>query len=100
MHIDCEHQGETLVMKLEGELSVVNVGQAHRQVVSEMADSQDVLLDLAGLEDSDTAGIQLLLSVATSARISNRGLVVTGINHGLQDALMRVSVDLADQCMS
>jgi len=67
------HEGET-AWALEGELTIYDVLEAKAQLVTALDEGPRLQLNLGGLEELDTAGLQLLVWLKQEARRSNKSL--------------------------
>lgn len=85
-----------LVMKIEGSLSVYKVGDLKDRLLTGFANHQGVILDINGVTECDTLGIQLLLSARKTAEKLNKTFNVTGDSQSFQDALTGVGLDAED----
>jgi anti-sigma B factor antagonist len=56
---------------INGELNIYTAAEWRDRLASEIAGSDDVELDLTGVEEIDTAGLQLL--IATCRQLANEG---------------------------
>lgn len=54
-----KHEGQTR-LKLAGDLTIYSVRQAQQEILAHMAKHPSLELDLYGIEEFDTAGVQLL----------------------------------------
>jgi len=55
-----QHEGRP-ALKLKGALTIYTVTQAWRDIPTKLAKHKSKVLDLSGVEELDTAGVQLLL---------------------------------------
>ena len=68
------HAGEPC-LRLEGELTIYEVGEAKAQLCLELDQNRSLQLNLSGLEELDTAGVQLLAWLKQEARRRGVSLV-------------------------
>lgn len=61
-------------LTVSGELTIFTAAQARQEFPRHLADQEIQELDLSGVEELDTAGIQLLLWVKRRAAAEGRGL--------------------------
>jgi anti-anti-sigma factor len=66
-------------LKLEGELTIFHAAEAKARLGEELAGAGPLELDLSGVEEVDTAGVQVLLWLKREAR--NRGASVPFMHH-------------------
>ena len=69
------HEGEPS-LTLEGELTIYEVTEAKAQLSAALDQSACLQLNLSGLEDVDTSGIQLLVWLKQEARRRSRTLAL------------------------
>ena len=77
---------------IEGDLRIASVSDAKVQLAAILATSGEVRLDLSGLGECDTAGIQLLLMTCLSARAKGRRMVTLGHTLEFRMALDRIGI--------
>lgn len=63
MSLEISTQDNVCTLKIVEELTIFQVGEYHQQLISECNFKQQILLDCSTIEDVDTAGIQLILSM-------------------------------------
>lgn len=66
-------------LKLKGALTIYTVAQARRDIPARMAKQKSMVLDLTGIDELDTAGVQLLLWLKRD--LSSRGSGLALANH-------------------
>jgi anti-sigma B factor antagonist len=66
-------------LKLTGILTIYTVSQARCEIPTRMAKHKAQILDLSGVEELDTAGVQLLLWLKRDA--ASRGFTLTLVHH-------------------
>jgi anti-sigma B factor antagonist len=71
------HEGETVVVALEGELDLGSVGQVQHRLDALRAERRPTLLDLDGLSFLDSTGIRLLLTVREASERDGWSFQVT-----------------------
>ena len=92
MEITTTQAEGTSIVKIDGDLLIGCVAQAKPKIVAAFAASDKVLLDLSGLRECDTAGIQLLLMARASARFQAKNLSVTVHSKSFQPILERLGL--------
>ena len=76
MDISTDKSGQETVLTLAGELTIYAVQEVHQHLVSILPEIREgIRLDLGGVTEADTAGIQLLLGFRKE--IHGRGLTFT-----------------------
>jgi anti-anti-sigma factor len=74
MLIQIERQDDGVLVRLEGELSIYSIAELKTTLSEVLAEDARVALDLSGVEDIDTAGIQLLLALKRAAEHRHKHL--------------------------
>lgn len=85
-----------LVMKIEGSLSAYDVGNLKDRLLTGLINHQGIILDISGVTECDTLGIQLLLSARKTAEKLNKTFNVTGGSQAVQDAVTGVGLEMED----
>ena len=67
MSMDVEHQGTSTRVTLGGELTIYNVAQIKAALSELMREAKEAEVDLSGIGDIDSAGLQLMLIVKRHA---------------------------------
>jgi anti-anti-sigma factor len=77
----------TQVIRLEGELTIYRAAELKAQMLPLPADGSAVEIDLAGVSEIDTAGVQLLLLARREALAAQRALRLVGHSRAIRDVL-------------
>jgi len=85
-----------LVMKIEGALSAYEVVDLKDRLLTGFTNHQGIILDVNGVTECDTLGIQLLLSARKTAEKLKKTFKVTGDSQSVQDAATGVGLDAED----
>lgn len=85
-----------LVMKIEGSLSAYKAADLKDCLLTGFTNHQGVILDINGVTECDTLGIQLLLSARKTAEMLNKTFNVTGNSPSVQDMLTGVGLEAED----
>lgn len=85
-----------LVIKIEGSMSAYKVGDLKDRLLTGFTNHQGVILDINGVTECDTLGIQLLLSARKTAEKLNKTFNLTGDSQSVQDMLTRVGLEAED----
>ncbi|WP_035237343.1 STAS domain-containing protein [Desulfobacter vibrioformis] len=85
-----------LVIKIEGSLSAYNAGDIKDRLLTGFTNHQGVILDINGVTECDTLGIQLLLSARKTAEMLNKTFNVTGDSPSVQDMLTGLGLEAED----
>ena len=73
--------------RIDGELTVYRVGELKQQLLPALLDAVELEIDLAGVTEIDTAGVQLLIAMKRSAAATDRQLRLHGHSAPVLDAL-------------
>lgn len=74
MHIDDHRDGDRCTLALAGELTIYAAAEAKARLLAPLAECRDVAIDLAGVCEIDSAGLQLLILAQREARAAGRSL--------------------------
>jgi anti-anti-sigma factor len=100
MKISTQRTDGKSVIRIEGDLLIGGVAEAKSDLAASMDGAPDILLDLGGLEDCDTAGLQLLLMARASARTQGKTFAVTARSTAFEAIVRRLGIadeDFQDQ---
>jgi anti-sigma B factor antagonist len=75
------------VISLGPELTIPYAAVHHLSLLEKLADDGDLALDLAGVSDFDSAGVQLLLSTRRTLAERGDALHIVGASAAVRDAL-------------
>jgi len=65
-------------MNIEGELTIYRAAELRTALQAALAAGGDLEVDLSGVTEMDSAGVQLLMAAKNSARATQRELRLTG----------------------
>lgn len=85
-----------LLMEIEGFMSAYNVGDLKDRLLTGFTNHQGIILDINGVTECDTLGIQLLLSAGKTAEKLNKTFNVTGDSQPVQDAITGVGLKVEE----
>ena len=72
---------------IEGELSIYSAGRYLPDLLGQLERSQELELDLAGVTEMDSAGVQLLLVLKREAELAGKPLRLTHHSHAVYEVL-------------
>jgi anti-anti-sigma regulatory factor len=80
------------VVSVDGDLRIGSVADAKPELVAMLAGGDEFQLDLAGLGECDTAGLQLLLMTCASVRAKGKRIVTIRHASSFRAALDRAGI--------
>jgi anti-anti-sigma regulatory factor len=80
------------ILRIEGDLRIDGVADAKQELSAALAAGGEFQLDLGGLGECDTAGMQLLLMTSASARANGRRCATIGHTPAFRAALDRIGI--------
>ncbi|MGE0086874.1 MAG: lipid asymmetry maintenance protein MlaB [Desulfococcaceae bacterium] len=89
-----EDRGGQSFLRLEGPLTVYEVGEMREVLLAALEGERDLLLDIAGICDCDTTGVQLLLSARKKARNEKKNFMIKGDSDAVRKAAERIGVSM------
>jgi anti-sigma B factor antagonist len=83
---------------LNGALTIYAASAARDGLLTALAGAAELEVDLAAVEEMDTAGVQVLVLLKREAALAGARLTFTGVGPAVQDALDRLGLaaDFAD----
>ncbi len=79
--------------RIDGPLTVYEVSAFRRELLDYVNAREGVLLDLEGITDCDTAGVQLLFAATRAVVESGKKINVSHIPETVQQAAARIGLD-------
>lgn len=93
MNVTRKNTKSGTVLSLDGELTIYSVGQAKHALLNDHENfTSPVALDLHGVSEIDTAGLQLLLFMHKLLSGLNKNLHVIKSNEQIDDILKKLDV--------
>ena len=75
-------------LALEGELTIYGAAELQARLIAALADAPEGLdIDLAGVTDIDSAGVQLLMATHRTALAGNRRVLLCAPSEAVRDVL-------------
>jgi len=89
-----QHNNNSHVIKLEGELDAITAEDA-RRVFSDVLDSynKNVVIDMTNVTFIDSSGIGAIVYLYKRLKSNDRDLVITGLSHQPQDIISLLRID-------
>lgn len=85
------HEGQPS-LRLNGVLTIYTAAQARTELPARMIEHGATVLDLSGIEELDTAGVQLLLWLKRDLASRGAGLVLIGHSPAVVEALEQLKL--------
>lgn len=80
MSIDVINEPGRCLIRIDGELTIYTAGLANSTIGESLAANQSVAIDLTGVTEIDTAGLQILLVARKEAMLRERAVSFIGHN--------------------
>ncbi len=81
-------EGARAALALEGELTIYGAAELQTRLVAALADAPEGLdIDLAGVTELDSAGVQLLMATHRAARVSGRTVSLHAPSDAVRDVI-------------
>ncbi len=80
-------EGGTSVLRIEGEMTIYRALELKQALLAGLEESAGIELDLAGVTEIDTAGVQLLLLVRKSAQARQREMRLVALSAAVTEVL-------------
>lgn len=94
---------EANVLCLAGSLDIYAAETVRAELRDRLADKPELVLDLAGIEHCDTAGLQLLLAAQRTAREAGKSFEVNGASNAILEVMQQLGLareNLPTSCLS
>jgi anti-anti-sigma factor len=83
-----------LMLELQGPLTIAAAAERREQLLARLPDAeQELVLDMAGVEAFDSAGVQLLLSARRSLQERGATLTLRGVPDLVREALAALGLE-------
>lgn len=83
-----------LLIKIEGSLSAYEVAGLRDQMLLGFENGNGVTLDIDGITDCDTLGVQLFCSAGKTARLKNKNFSISGKSEACRTVALNIGLDL------
>ena len=92
MPVRIESDKDRVIIKIDGAFSINEVAEVKTRFGEVFEKKQDVVLDLSGVSDCDTAGIQLIVSAKKKAVEIKTRFFIQSVSESVQDAFRRIGM--------
>lgn len=86
------HNNGNATVKLQGSMCVAELVPVRQEVISALGSCDFLQMDLTETTDFDTAGVQLLHCVASSAVAAGKSIAIVGVSRDLREAVDRIGL--------
>ena len=86
-------EGGLCRIAVEGEMTIYTALALKDELLSPLAQCETLEINLAGVSEIDSAGLQLLIVVKTAAKARGKTLVITGHSPAVLDILDRCDLE-------
>lgn len=84
--------GECLRLSVDGAMTIYEASESKSELLAALADGRGLEIDLAGVEEIDTAGLQLLVLTQREGRRTGKPVRLAGSSAAVLEALDRYGV--------
>ena len=81
------------LFKVEGALSVYEVGLLRNEILGYLVENDSLELDLSDVIECDVAGIQFILSTQKTFEIAGKKLTLCGMSEAVKNVAIRTGID-------
>ena len=92
MATDDAQESAHLDLRLEGEVTIYQAEQLKQDLLASLEKTQVLEINLAGVTDLDTAGVQLLMLLKETARARNKELRLTAHSEAVVDVFELINL--------
>jgi anti-anti-sigma factor len=92
MSIDVINESGRCRVRIEDELTIYTAGQATGAIRAALAANANVAIDVGGVTEIDTAGLQILLVARKEAMLKNRAVSFVGQNRVVSECLQLMNL--------
>ncbi len=92
MTIKSEHKDGRTIIRIGDSLVITDVAALHQELIAGFESHEAVSLDMRGVDDLDTAGMQILISACRSAEKDGRAFSIEGMSDKAVKAVNRAGM--------
>ncbi len=92
MAVETKESDGRLTLEVSGAFTVYEVAEHREAFLAALMRSSDISLELGGVEDCDTAGVQLLLAVRRTVEKAGGSFAVSGLEGPVAGAMARIGI--------
>jgi len=79
-------------LKLEGNLTIYEVGALRENLLSALKDVNHLEIDMVEISECDTSGLQVLCSAKKTADKEGKRILLEGISKAIEDAMIKTGI--------
>ena len=87
MSVKCEQTDQSCVLRIDGEMTIYSAAEQLAELREHMGNCEDLELDLAGVGEMDSAGVQLLLLLKNEVERAGRRLRLSNHSQAVFEVL-------------
>jgi anti-sigma B factor antagonist len=87
MPLHAERMSDKIAMKLEGEMTIYHACELKEQMSEWLEQPQEIEMDLSGVSEIDSAGLQLLIAAKQASQAKGRSLHLLFHSQAVLDAI-------------
>lgn len=95
MSLSVETLQEPLLVQIDGDLTIYTVSRIRGEILAQLNFESDLHLDLSGVIEIDTAGLQLLVSIRNAMARSGKSLLLCNPSDAVKDLSNRCNFELS-----
>lgn len=92
MTIKSEQKDGRMIIEVNGSLTIIDVTALHLELIACFEKHEAVTLDIHGVDDLDTAGIQILVSACMTAEKDDREFSIDGMSEKAVESVSRAGM--------
>ncbi len=87
MSVHVERTDQVCTLRIDGEMSIYSAAEHKTQLLDHLAECEELELDLAGVGEMDSAGLQILLVLKRELERAGRGLRLSNHSQAVYEVL-------------
>ena len=99
MAVEAEQRGELTHLTIVDEMTIYTAAEQKQALIAQLHGSNDIEVDLAGVTELDSAGLQLLMMFKAECKKAERSLSYVHHSQPVIDVLELLNLDFGDPIM-
>jgi anti-sigma B factor antagonist len=79
-------------IKLEGKLSIYDVGATRERLIAALKDADFLEIDMTEIQECDTSGLQIICSARKTAEHRGGHMIITGMSKVVEDIILKTGI--------